>query len=53
MEGNRAGTGGISGKPACRLHPGIVPHGTPEGERGAEVGREDGCALKNGLPGPD
>ncbi len=78
MEENRAGMGGISGKPACRrtekgsgdervpggfficpgeaclhpglcgLHTGIVPYGAPEGERGAEVGREDGCALKDG-----
>jgi len=27
------------------LDTGIVPYGTPEGERGAEVGREDGRSV--------
>ena len=34
----------------CGLHTGVVPHGTPEGERGAEMGREDGRALRD-VPG--
>ena len=29
----------------CRLCAGIVSYGASEGERGVEVGREDGCAL--------
>ena len=29
----------------CGLHTGIVPYGAFEGERGAEMGREDGCSA--------